>query len=255
MHPVLLSFGPITLYSYGLMVALGFLAGILATLYYAKQEKIPQEYILDAVIYVILASVIGARLFYVIGTWEDYRANPLEIFMLQKGGLVYLGGFLAAAAAAFFYAKKKGITWLKFFDVIAPGAALGYAIGRLGCFFNGCCFGLPTKLPWGIHFPLGALAHSYYPYESLHPTQLYAFFAMLLAFFVLIYLRRFKTYDGFLFYWWVLFYSLYRFVNEFFRFSPIHWLGLTPAQWMVIVAAALAGRELLIHGKKKPGNS
>src|SRR3989339_773534 len=105
MHPVLLSFGPITLYSYGLMVALGFLAGILATLYYAKQEKIPQEYILDGVIYVILASVIGARLFYVIGTWEDYRANPLEIFMLQKGGLVYLGGFLAAAAAAFFYAK------------------------------------------------------------------------------------------------------------------------------------------------------
>ncbi|MFH1361594.1 MAG: prolipoprotein diacylglyceryl transferase [bacterium] len=250
MYPILTNLGPLTIHSYGLMVALGYLVGILLILFYAKREGIPPETILDLAIWVIISGVVGARLFYVLGQWGEYRNNPLEIFTIQKGGLVFLGGFLANLLVLLVGTKLKKISWLKLFDAIAPGAAMGIAIGRIGCFLNGCCFGLPTQLPWGIKFPFGSLAYSYYPHDHIHPTQLYSSLAMLLVLLIIVFvIYPRKKYDGFVFYWWLIGYSLYRFSVEFLRYSPMHWLSLTPSQWIVIAFFGYGAVMLFKKGK------
>jgi len=167
---------------------------------------------------------------------------------VNKGGLVFLGGFLFDLAAVIWFAKRKNIPLMKLLDVLAPGSALGYAIGRVGCFLNGCCFGCPANLPWAVKFPAGSLAYSYYPNQMVHPTQLYAILSMTLAFLILLLIYRRKKYDGQLFYWFLVFYGSYRLIVEFFRFSPIHWLGLTPSQWIAAVFIALAGFKLARNG-------
>ncbi|MDD5594441.1 MAG: prolipoprotein diacylglyceryl transferase [Candidatus Margulisbacteria bacterium] len=234
MLPVLLKLGVLEIRSYGFFVALGFLAGILLSLYYAGQEKIEQSNILDLAIYVIISAIVGARLFYVFGQWDYYRSNPLEIIMVQNGGLVFLGGLLLTLLTVLVYSRAKNIPLLRLLDAITPGTTLGYAIGRIGCFLNGCCFGLPTGLPWGVTFPPGSLAAAYCPNQALHPTQLYSALAMLLAFFALVWLYRTKKFDGQIIFWGLVLYSLYRFLVEFLRYSPIHWLNLTPSQWLAI---------------------
>lgn len=240
MHPILIKLGSLTIYSYGFMVALGFLVGVLVSLYFAKKNGLSVDLILDLAIYVILAAIFGARLFYVIGDWGQYKNNLLGIFMVQEGGLVFLGGLIFAMLAAFLYARKKNISWLFLFDVLTPGTALGQAIGRIGCFLNGCCFGLPTKVPWGMVFPKGSLAYEFFPWRHLHPTQLYSSFSVLIIFGLVLLVFRFKKFDGQVFLSGLILYSIYRFIVEFFRFSPIHWAGLTPSQWIVMITFALA---------------
>lgn len=240
MHPDLCNLGPFPLHTYGLLAAIGFALGILVVLYYAKREGLNSEMIMDLALYVIIAAIVGARLFYVIGEWETFRGNWKEIIMVQNGGLVFLGGLIVAALVVVYYARVKNILILKLLDAITPSVALGEGIGRLGCFFNGCCFGLPTKLPWGLSFPPGSLAYQYFGGEHIHPTQLYSASGLFLVFLALIWLYRRKEYDGQIFYWGIVFYAIYRFSVEFFRFSPIHWAGLTPSQWIVLIAAALA---------------
>ena len=245
MYPILFRIGPLSIHAYGFAIALAFLLGILISLHYAKKEGIRGEEILNLAVYVIIFGILGARLLYVIGQWGQYKDNLLEIFMVQRGGLVFLGGLISAILVIVWYAKLKRIPLLKLLDVLAPGTALGYAFTRLGCFLNGCCFGLPTKVSWGMVFPPGALAHSYFPGESIHPTQLYSFASMLLVFIMVVWLFGHKKYDGQIFFWWIILYSTYRFLVEFLRFSPIHWLGLTPSQWIVLPAAILSFYALI----------
>jgi len=235
MYPILFKIGPLPIYSFGVMVVAGVVTYMLVTLHYARREGIKAETIFDFTIYLILMSAFGSRLVYVIGQWDHYQNNLIEIFMFPKGGFILMGGLLFGILTAIVYARIKRIPILKFVDVLAPGAILGYAVGRIGCFFNGCCFGKPTDLFWGIVFPRGSLAHSYFPDVAVHPTQLYAFFSMVLAFFVLVLLYRRKRFDGYVFFWALILYSTYRFLIEFIRFSPIYWLGLTPTQWGMIV--------------------
>lgn len=250
MHPLLFSVGPISLYAYGLMVALGYLAAILVSLYFAKKERIKGELILDLAVYVIVFSILGARLFYVLGQWDQYKDNLLEILMLQKGGLVVLGGILFSMLAIMWFAKKKGIPALKLFDILSPAVALGMALGRIGCFLNGCCFGLPTKVFWGMVFPPASLAYAYFPGEHLHPTQLYSFLGDFFVFAILLWIYHRKKYDGHVFYWWLVLYSSCRFLIEFFRYSPFHWLGITPSQWIVVVMFGIGIYNLIKNQKQ-----
>jgi len=245
MYPILFKIGPFSVHAYGFAIAVAFLIGILMSLHYARKEGIPPDQILDLAVYVIVAAIVGSRFLYVIGQWNEYRDNILEIFMVQRGGLVFLGGLILAVLVVVWHARRKGIPILKLLDALTPGTAIGYAITRIGCFLNGCCFGLPTDLPCGVVFPPGSLAHSYFPNQHIHPTQLYASASMLLAFFAFLLLYRRKRFDGQVFYWGLILYSVYRFLIEFIRFSPIHWLRLTPSQWMVIPLAAWAVYALI----------
>jgi phosphatidylglycerol:prolipoprotein diacylglycerol transferase len=231
-------------------MAVAFLVSILTSLRYLKKEGINGEEILDLAIYVIIGGVVGARILYVIGAWGQYKNNPLEIFMVHKGGLVFLGGLFAVLLVIVLYARIRKINLLKLFDAITPGTMLGYAIARIGCFLNGCCFGLPTKVPWGLSFPFGSLAYSYFPQQHIHPTQLYSSASMFLAFLIIVFLYKRKKYDGYILAWGLILYSIYRFVVESFRFSTIHQLGLTPSQWLVLVVGGLAAFSLIYKSLK-----
>ena len=253
MFPILFKAGPFVVHTYGFFYALAFLIGIFISIYYARKVAIKDESILDLAIYVILTAIVGARIFYVLGQWSYYKDNLFEVFMIQKGGLAFLGGFLLVLAVIFMFSKAKKIVPLRLFDVLAPAAAIGSAIGRLGCFFNGCCFGVPTDSPFGIVFPPGSLAHSQYSNELIHPTQLYASLSMLFVFFFVVYLWRRRKYDGQIFFSWLILYSLSRFTVEFFRYCPsdLYFFGLNPGQ--IIALGLFAGGVcgvIVCHGKK-----
>lgn len=251
MYPVLLSLGPLVIHSFGLMVALAFLAGIASSIYFATKAGIKSEAILDLALYVIIAAIIGARGLYVLGEWETYRANPLDIIMVQKGGLAFLGGLILAIAVVIYYAKIKAIPLLKLLDVLTPGTALGYVLGRIGCFLNGCCFGHPTHSIFGVKFPPGSLAYFQYPDVPVHPTQLYALVSILGAFLVMLWFWPRKKYDGQIFFWGLIMYSVYRFVVEYFRFCPdeLYWLGLNPGQF-ISLALLVIGLLGIYQAKK-----
>jgi len=253
MHPILLQLGPLTLHSYGLMVALGFLSGIALSIYLLTKSGLDGPSYLDLAIYIMLAAIVGGRAFYVIGMWNYFAVNPLEIIMVQTGGLVYLGGLIFAVLTAVVYLLVRRQPVLQALDAITPGTALGYAIGRIGCFLTGCCFGLPTTLPWGIVFPPASLAGEYCPGQAVHPTQLYSSITMFIVAYVLYRLWHRRHNPGEVLCWGLFLYSLYRFLVEFLRYSPIHWAGLTPSQWLglVIGSGAAAGLFYLRrqHGK------
>jgi phosphatidylglycerol:prolipoprotein diacylglycerol transferase len=219
MYPVLFKIGPFSVHAYGFAIAVAFLVGILLSLHYAKKEGIRADQILDLAVYVIIAAIVGSRFFYVIGQWDQYKDHPWEIFMVQRGGLVFLGGLFLVLLVVVWHAKRKGIPVLKLLDVLSPSTLVGYAITRIGCYFNGCCFGLPTQQPCGTVFPPGSLAHAYFPDQHIHPTQLYSAASMFLAFIILLVLYRRKSFDGQVFYWGLILYSVYRFLMEFIRFG------------------------------------
>jgi phosphatidylglycerol:prolipoprotein diacylglycerol transferase len=255
MYPILFEIGPLSVHAYGFMLAIGFCAGILVTLHYAKKVNIQPETILNLAIYMIICALVGSRLTYVLGRWGYYKSNLLEIFMVQKGGLAFLGGLLLAIVVVIWFARRRGLPFLRLLDVLTPGTAVGYSIARIGCFLNGCCFGVPTGVPWGMSFPLGSLAHSYYGADHIHPTQLYAIFLVFAVFLIIVFLWKRKKYDGYVFFWFLVLYAVYRFAVEFFRFCPpeLYLLGLNPGQ-VVALAMFSVGAIGLWRGRSfRPG--
>ncbi len=186
MHPILFKIGQVTIYSYGVMVAIAFLVSIYLASLSAAKRGINQEKIMDLGLTLLISGIIGARLLYVLTEIEYYRANPLEMVMIWKGGLVFYGGFIAAFVCGWVFLKRNKIPVLKTCDHIVPYLALGQAIGRIGCFLNGCCFGKPTNLPWGMIFPGGSIAGDIYPAVHIHPTQLYSVYTNFLIFAILL---------------------------------------------------------------------
>ncbi len=216
MYPVLFKFGPLTIHTYGVLVATGFLLGIGLAVRQAKKEGIPSYKIVDLGFYILLSAIIGSRLFFIFINAGHYIKNPLDIFKLWGGGLVFYGGILFAVPTVIWYAKKNGLALWSMADVFAPSIAIGHSIGRIGCFFAGCCYGKPAEgLPWAVTFTNPqSLAQIGIP---LHPTQLYESAGEFINFLLLITLSRHKSFDGQLFLTYVLFYSGLRFIVEFFR--------------------------------------
>jgi phosphatidylglycerol:prolipoprotein diacylglycerol transferase len=215
MHPILIHFHGVTLYTYGLFLALGFLAAIWFTNRNARFYDIKSSDVSDLFFVILVSGIIGGRLLYVIINFDVFKASPLEIFKLWNGGLVFFGGFISAVAASIVTLKIKKLPFLKTADAIAPGAALGHGIGRLGCFFAGCCYGRQCDLPIAVEFSHpDSLAPLHVP---LHPTQLYMVCANLLLFFILVFLQRRKRFNGMIFLSYIILYSLFRFIIEFFR--------------------------------------
>lgn len=215
MYPDLLKLGNFTLHTYGFCIALGALLGIAFVSHRARKVGLDQQLVLDLVFYLLIAAIIGSRIFYILLNPGYYLRHPLEIFMIWRGGLVFYGGFLLAFPTCFFYLKKRGLPFLKTCDILAPGIALGEALGRMGCFFAGCCYGTPTDLPWAVTFTHpNSLAKLGVP---LHPTQLYASAQSLLVFIILAGLGRFKRADGQILWLYIFLYALGRLITENFR--------------------------------------
>jgi len=215
MYPVMIRIGPITIHTYGFLIAMAFLLGLWLALRQAAREGISKEKITDIGFYALFAGLIGSRIFFIATEWEHFSAHPFDMLKIWEGGLVFYGGVIFAIPVAVWYARGQGLLLWQTADIWAPSIAVGHAIGRLGCFCAGCCYGLPTDLPWGVTFNNPeTLAIRGVP---LHPTQLYESAAELLNFVILLALRRRKSFHGQLFWVYVLNYAVIRAVIELFR--------------------------------------
>ena len=152
MHPIIAELGPFTLRSYGVAMALSFVLGILLALRLNRRAGRADEPLLDLVTVIMLCAVIGARALYVVVQWPSYAADPVSILRIWEGGLVYYGGLIGAGLGAYAWLRWKGLPAWAYGDVVAPGLALGQVTGRLGCWFNGCCYGREDHAH-GVVFP------------------------------------------------------------------------------------------------------
>lgn len=215
MYPSLFSIGPVTLHTYGLFVALGFLAAVKVSKKLGQTQGISPETVTDLYLCILISAIVGARLLYVLIDFDSYKNNLLEIFVVWNGGLVFFGGFCAAVVAAVIMIRIRKLHLWKVADIIAPGVALGHVFGRMGCFFAGCCHGKPCDLFFAVTFNHPeTLAPRGIP---LHPTQLYSVVSNLIIFGLLLLLHKKKKFDGMVFLIYLIVYALFRSAIEFFR--------------------------------------
>lgn len=213
------SIGPLTLHTYGVLLALAFVAGLWIAARHARREKLDPDKITDLAVYVLIAGLVGAKLGLLVVEWGYYSKNPRELFSLLQSGGVFYGGLIAAFPVAWWYVRKHSLPGWKAADALAPGVVLGQAVGRLGCFAAGCCFGKASSLPWAVTFrDLYAARAVGTPVDTpLHPVQLYESGADLLVFLALLAIAKKKRFDGQVALGYVLLYSVLRFGIEYFR--------------------------------------
>jgi phosphatidylglycerol---prolipoprotein diacylglyceryl transferase len=245
MLPKLISIGSFYIPTYGVLVALGFLAGLGVTLRLARRAGMPEEKITNLAVYCAIAGLLGAKLFMFLFDIGDYVRDPGRIFTLEtlQAAGVFHGGFIAAFLMALFYMRRQQLQPMKTLDVFAPGIAIGQAIGRLGCFAAGCCWGRECDLPWGVRFRSDFAAPV--PLDkTLHPVQLYESAADLLIFAILYKQASRAHRPGQVIGWYLVLYSTARFAIEFFRvheqvlvgpFSLTQWIALG----LLILGAAI----------------
>lgn len=241
MHPILFKLGPFTLYSFGLLVILGFGAGIMLARRLAGERGLPGDAFVDAAIVVLLSAIAGARLLFVALNWGTYSTRLNEIGALWQGGMSFHGGIVAGVLAGVIYMRRNRLPVLAMADAAAPGMALGYAIGRIGCLMNGCCYGGPTTLPWGMP---GIYCEGV-PDPSLHyhPAQIYAAVINLALTAALLAAYRRPHRLGQVLALYVGGYSLYRFGIEALRkgvTARVFGMGLTDTQVFSLLAIAAA---------------
>jgi phosphatidylglycerol:prolipoprotein diacylglycerol transferase len=223
MHPIVCKFSFITVYSYGLLLATGFLVAFFLIIQKCKKQKVNSQVITDLCIWLLIGGILGGRLLHVAVNLRYYLNDPKEIIMLQHGGLAYQGGLVLAVICGWIFLRKKEIAFLPLADLLIPYVALAQSIGRVGCFLNGCCYGDITNSIFGMKFP--QLAYFVYP------TQLYYSLAWLITFIILNQLYEKRHFVGETFCLYFLFYGLIRFLIDFYRgdLSRI-WAGLTLTQ-------------------------
>lgn len=259
MYPELFRIGPITINSYGLMLALAFIVGIYLAIKKAEKRGIGSDTIVNLAFIVMISAIVGSRLFYVLFHLDEFRGRWEYTFLpiqadgsIGLGGLIFLGGFLGALLAGGVYIHLKKISFRKVVDSVAPSLALGIFLGRIGCFLNGCCFGQTCDLPWAVTFPINSPAGYQMAGAHIHPTQLYASAYGLLIFIILMLLDRQERFDGFLFGIFLILYGIARFIVDFFRFYEnqmflIDGIGFNQiVSFLLIIAGAL-----LLYPKKE----
>jgi len=188
-------------------------------------ERFGQSEALASKLYllILVSGFLGGRLFHILfEDWSYYVQHPLEMLYVWQGGFVFLGGVALALLASWYWLKKQGEDFLQWADLFAPWMSFGYAFGRVGCFFNGCCYGKECHLPWAVKFP----AHMFViePFVSRHPTQIYAFLGAIFTFLMLAIwsVKRKEKWEafkntGFIFFAWLMLSGFFRFVIEFYR--------------------------------------
>ncbi len=225
MYPKLFDFGEVSflgiefhavLHTYGFLLAAGFLIGLNVAARRGKKFGIDAHLTMDLGLWILISALVGAKLLLLIVDWPHYRHDPLSL--IRSGGVFY-GGLVAAVIVSILFFRKHKLPVWRMTDILAPSVALGHAIGRLGCFSAGCCYGKPTTAPWGVTFtdPYAREIVGVPLDIALHPTQLYESIVEFAIFGFLIFLAGRKKFDGQIFWSYVALYSTARFVIEFFR--------------------------------------
>jgi len=256
MFPKLISIGGFFLPTYGVLVAIGFLLALWVATRLGRRAGLSPERVTNLGIYCALAGLLGAKLLMIAFDWQSFSKNPREIFSLatlQAAG-VFHGGLIAAVVLAVLYTRHFHMPWLPTADVLAPAIALGHAIGRIGCFMAGCCYGVVCDRPWAITFTNPeANAISNTPlFQPLHPTQLYEAAAELFVFGLLWWRWKTPHRPGEIIGLYLVVSSAFRFAIEFFRFHeqalPFG-LPLSLTQWISLGLIALGAALLFVRPK------
>jgi phosphatidylglycerol---prolipoprotein diacylglyceryl transferase len=244
MHPILLELGPLTVYTYGLLLAAAYLLGLKLAMVRAEARGLDHARVMDLGIYIIISALVGAKLLLVVTDYKSFFGDPRELLTLARSGGVFYGGLILAVAVALWYIRKVGLPLWTTCDVFAPGIALGHVIGRLGCLFAGCCYGKPTTVPWAITFTNpDAFANVGTPLnQPLHPTQLYEAGAELLILLLLLVTeKKGRPFAGRTFWLYMFLYAVSRFVIEFFRGDARGNVGIfSTSQFISLLLAPLA---------------
>ncbi len=259
MHPVLFEIpilGGIKVHSYGLMMALGFLASLAWIRFQAPRVQLPAKKMMDFAFLMIISAIVGSRLVFIFVEWRYYAKHPLDIFKVWEGGLVFFGGLVACMIVAWHYLKKHRFSFWPVSDLFMPAVALGHAVGRLGCFAAGCCHGrqCDPRAWYAVVFPnkVGTLAP---PGVPLYPTQLMEAGAEFLMFAYLAWKSQKKAFDGQIFLLYLIIYSVIRISIELFRgdlergfvipgiISTSQFIGLVLIIFAIIVLIFRTGRS------------
>ena len=268
-YPSNYTFPHVSIYSYGFMLMISFVIGTVWLISNGKYEKpkIETDTILDLMVFIIIGSIVGARIVYVLTQWKDYQEDKANILRITEGGLSIHGGIIGAMLFGWIYVKAKGLQYWRMVDFSIPAVALGMFFGRIGCFLNGCCYGIkcadnfplrikfPNEDYWIAHKMPADLAKLYDSGSAAmgdffrHPAQLYEAVGALAIFFYLINFRKHKAFNGHVFLMFVWLYSLLRFFVEFYRFgdpttgagsSIVLWHFITMAQFASIILGIVA---------------
>jgi phosphatidylglycerol---prolipoprotein diacylglyceryl transferase len=251
MHPVLFEIGGFPVYTYGLLLAAGYLLGLQFALVRGRARGLDPNRLMDLGIWIIISALVGAKLLLLIVERDRFGWSIADAVNLARSAGVFYGGLISAVIVALWYLRRHRMPVWTVTDVFAPGIALGHVIGRLGCLFAGCCFGRPTDVPWAITFrnelaagtPLGV---------SLHPTQLYEAGAeLLILIFLLVFEKKGRAFPGRTFWSYLLLYGGSRFILEFYRGDPRGVIGaLTTSQVVSLIIVPLSVIMLFVLSRR-----
>ena len=210
MFPELFHLGPVHLRSFGTLMAVAFLVGTWLGLREAKRMSLDEDGFVNVILLTLVASILGARALYVIEHLGEFRRSWGSVWALWEGGLTLYGGIVAGTFGGLTAAARMGLPRWRVADALTPSLAIGAMFGRIGCFLNGCCYGHPTLVPWGVKFPPAAFATLEFGDTPVHPSQLYNAAAALVLFVVMWTLRRRFRVPGVLFWTFIVAFSLVR---------------------------------------------
>jgi len=256
MYPELFSIGPITIYTYGVLLAASYLLGLRFAMARARKWGLDSNRVLDLGIYIIIAALVGAKLLLLVTDFNQFRASAADLLSFARSAGVFYGGLIAAIAVAFWYIHRHQMPFWMTCDAFAPAIALGHVTGRLGCFAAGCCYGKPTGVPWAVVFTSPAAAANVGTPLGipLHPTQLYESGAELLILVVLLATeRRGRPFPGRTFWLYMILYAVSRYIIEFYRGDPRGVIfGISTSQFISLVLGPLAIAMLIWLRRSTP---
>ena len=245
----LFTIGPLTVYGYGFMIATGVLAAWIVTEYRAKKQNLDSEHVFSLVLWCLMGGLLFAKLLFWITEWKSIAEDPGFFFDTLADGFVVYGGIIGGILAGWMYCRIKKADFWKYFDLVMPSVALAQGFGRIGCFLAGCCYGRETDSIISVTFQNSDFAPNH---VALIPTQLYSSILDFLHFGILLYIARRKNADGQVAAFYLIFYSIGRFVLEFFRGDLIRGSvgSLSTSQFISLFILA-AGIAILITRTKK----
>lgn len=256
MFPEIAQWGFLHFRSYGLVLAMAFLVGTWLGLREARRLGLDEDKLVNVILIVLVASVLGARALYVMEHVQEFRREWGSVVALWQGGLTLYGGIVAGTAAGLMAARRFGMPMWSVADALTPSLALGAGIGRIGCHLNGCCYGLPTGLPWGVVFPPDSYPGLEFGNAAVHPSQLYLAAAGFALFAITWLLRRRLRAPGTLFWLFIILFALVRIPIDLTRaYEPeatllrIGSLGITESQ-LTSLAFALFGALMIARMRR-----
>jgi phosphatidylglycerol---prolipoprotein diacylglyceryl transferase len=245
--PVIFEIGPFTLRYYGLMYALAALVGgwLLGKEVRRKGISLSDDQRWNLVLLVLLGGILGARIYYVAFNWDFYGKYLSQIPAVWHGGLAIHGGLIGGILVGLWYVRRHRLPFLALADASSPSMILGQAFGRFGNFMNGDAHGYPTSMPWGIVFPPESIAGQEFGPVPLHPVMLYELVLNLGAFTLLWTIRKRPSGDGFIFFSYLILYSVIRFFVSFFRADDLYIGPLRAPHVVSILLFVIVGTYML----------